>query len=387
MTAPRLIACAFLALACLVRSAAAQEATAGVGLGLAPRDGGLVVTMVIPGGAAEKAGIAPGAQILEIGQGDAMMIPSSALPPQMFARLLSGPVGSPVTVKSLPAGAPAAQARTDILVRAVVAPSAPPARDPLAGWGEAPGAAASPVDPELPVWAIPRMAPMRTQGSYLVLLPPGYDPAQAYPMVVLLHGSGDNEQAFGKVVTLLGRDGVIYLALRAPMPAIDVTARLGRPSFSAWPFDRPEGSPEWAVARRDYVDWIFDAVADARKAYKVEGDKVSLYGFSQGGGMAIPAALMRPDLVRSAFAEAGSPPPEAALTPQALQQVKAAGVTFRFGHGTEDAVVPPAGSDALSRRLGEADIASEVRLFPGAHTITAEEGAWARAWIDPLRRR
>lgn len=382
MTLPRLIACSLLALACLVRSAAAQEATAGVGLGLAPRDGGLVVTMVIPGGAAEKAGITPGAQILEIGQGDAMMIPSSALPPQMFARLLSGPVGSPVTVKFLPTGAPAAQARIDTLVRAAVAQPKP---DPLAAWGEAPGAAISPVDPELPVWAIPRMAPMRTQGAYLVLLPPGYDPAQAYPLVVLLHGSGDNEQAFGKVVTLLGREGVIYLALRAPMPAMDVTARLGRPSFSAWPFDRPEGAPEWAVARRDYVDWIFGAVADARKAYKIEGDKVSLYGFSQGGGMAITAALMRPDLVRSVFAEAGSPPPASVLTPQALQRAKTAGVTFRLGHGTEDAVLPPAGSEALSRRLTAAGIASEVRLFPGAHTITAEEGAWARAWIDPLR--
>jgi len=385
MSALRIIAGLLLALACLVRPAAGQETAAGVGVGLAAQDGGLVVTMIIPGGPAEKAGLAPGAQILEIGQGDAMMIPSSALPPQMFARLLSGLAGSPVTVRSVAAGA--AQPRTDTLIRQVIAAPAPPARDPLAGWGEAPGAAASPADPELPVWAVPRMAPMRTQGSYLVLLPPGYDPARAYPLVVLLHGSGDNEQAFGKVVTLLGRDGVIYLALRAPMPAMDVTARLGRPSFSAWPFDRPEGAPEWAVARRDYVDWIFDAVADARKAYKIEGDKVSLYGFSQGGGMAVTAALMRPDLVRSVFAEAGSPPPASALTPQALQRAKTAGVTFRLGHGTEDAVLPPAGSEALSRRLTEAGIASEARLFPGAHTITAEEGAWARAWIDPLRRR
>jgi predicted esterase len=62
-------------------------------------------------------------------------------------------------------------------------------------------------------------------------------------------------------------------------------------------------------------------------------------------------------------------------------------VTFRLGHGTEDAVLPPEGSEALSRRLTEAGIVSEVRLFPGAHTITAEESAWARAWIDPLRRR
>jgi predicted esterase len=343
-----------------------------------------VVGAVLPGGPAERAGLKPGARILEIGQAEAMMIPASALPPEMFVRLLAGPAGSRVTVRSLAAGAAEGQARTDTFVREV---NRPPVRDPLAGWGEAPGSAASPTDPELPIWAVPRMAPMRTQGSYLVLLPPGYDPARTYPLVVLLHGSGDNEQAFGKVVTLLGREGVIYLALRAPMPAMDSAIRLGQPSFSAWPFDRPENAPERTVARRDYVDWIFDAVADARKAYSIEGDRVSLYGFSQGGGMALTAAITRPDLVRTVFSEAGSAVPDALLTPQALQRVKDAGVVFRLGHGAEDTVVPPVTSETLAHRLNEAAVPNEVRLFPGAHTITREEGAWARAWVDPLRRR
>jgi hypothetical protein len=82
----------------------------------------------------------------------------------MFARLLSGPAGSPVKVKSVAAVGASAQARTDILIRQMITPPAPPARDPLAAWGEAPGATASPADPELPVWAVPRMAPMRTKG-------------------------------------------------------------------------------------------------------------------------------------------------------------------------------------------------------------------------------
>jgi predicted esterase len=220
-----------------------------------------------------------------------------------------------------------------------------------------------------------------------VLLPPGYNPAQAYPLIVLLHGSGDSEQAFGKVVTELGREGVIYIAVRAPMPAMGTIVSMGRPSFTAWPFDRPEGSPESETARRDYVDWIFDAVADARKSYRIDGDRISIFGFSQGGGMAVTAALARPQLVRSVFSAAGSAVPATIATPQALLALKRAGVQFRLGHGAEDPVVPPATSEALARRLTEAGVLNEVRLFPGKHTITREEGAWARAWIDPLRRR
>jgi hypothetical protein len=118
----------------------------------------------------------------------------------------------------------------------------------------------------LPSWVVSRLSPMRTQGSFLVILPPDYDKStRKYPVCVLLHGAGGNERQFGTVSTQLGRDGVIFIAIRAPFSNPDGTIALKSPSYSAWPSDPlPNDSPVLDIALRDYVDWIFDAVSDVQ---------------------------------------------------------------------------------------------------------------------------
>ena len=265
---------------------------------------------------------------------------------------------------------------------------ATPKTDPLIFWGEKAGAKANPADPQLPAYATPRMAPMRTQGSYVVVLPPDYETSnRRYPLVMLLHGSGDSEQLFARVSVAFGREGVIYAAPRAPFPAMNVIVQYKQPGFTAWPWDRPNPSPEAEQARRDYADWIFDVAADVARNYRVQDGKLSMYGFSQGGGMAVTCALLHPERVGQVFSEAGSAPPDSWFTPAALTALKNQRVQFTVVHGRDDRTHLPAVSTALDAKLRAGGVASDLRIVAGTHEITDEMVGFARAWVDKVRLR
>jgi len=230
-----------------------------------------------------------------------------------------------------------------------------------------------------------RLAPMRSLGTYVVMLPPDYEKSnKTYPLVLILHGSGSNEIEHGRIVDEFGRDGVIYAAVRAPFPALSVVADLKKPAFTAWP---AEAGRSFEPARDIYVDWIFDVAEYVREEFRVRPGKIYLWGHSQGGQFAKMCALTHPERIASYFSQAGSNVSADFATPERLAAMKQQGMEVWIAHGKDDRSVPVATSSAWADRLKEAGIAPKVFIEDGDHSINARMRAIAKQWVNEVVRR
>ncbi len=130
-----------------------------------------------------------------------------------------------------------------------------------------------------------------------VYTPPGYesDATRRYPVLFLLHGSGDNDSHW----TLLGRANVIadnLIASRAAQPLIIVMP-------DGHPYTAPPATPR-DVARRTAAerfesDLLTDVVPLVERTYRIERgrDARAIAGLSMGGGQALYVGLRHTDRI------------------------------------------------------------------------------------------
>ncbi len=138
--------------------------------------------------------------------------------------------------------------------------------------------------------------------EYIVYYPPGYDPAgtKKYPVIYLLHGRGDNYQAWTQVAPDLDRmiqDHVIPPIL-AVLPDAPSSRRAGYYIDSEFTGggDLPAGEKMDSAIVGDlvpHVDASYPTLHD--RAHRLIG------GYSMGGAGALRFALTRPDLFGAAI--------------------------------------------------------------------------------------
>lgn len=129
------------------------------------------------------------------------------------------------------------------------------------------------------------------------------------------------------------------------------------------------------------VDWIFACAADARKRYRIQGDKVFILGHSQGAFLANACAALHPELVRSYFAYAGFYP-DPYLSKERLEGLKRNGVRVYLAHGTEDQVCDPAESRKVEKAMKKAGVTCILETFRAEHPFTSDAYKCARRWLD-----
>ncbi len=129
---------------------------------------------------------------------------------------------------------------------------------------------------------------------YAVYLPPDYDTSQRhYPVLYLLHGSGDDQTGwvqFGEVLRIA--DEAIRSGAATPMIIVMPDADTGRRGY----FNSVAGT--WR-----YEDFFFDEfMPHVEQTYRIRREKRyrAVAGLSMGGGGAFMYALHRPDLFSSA---------------------------------------------------------------------------------------
>jgi len=107
-------------------------------------------------------------------------------------------------------------------------------------------------------------------------LPSDYQPKYAYPLVVLFHSSGGDEDAAARLVPLLSRRNYIAACPRGPVAL--GCGPTGQPGF-AW-----GGDP-----RAD--EYLLATVAHARQEFHVHAERVYLIGIGEGASAAYRVAL------------------------------------------------------------------------------------------------
>ncbi|HTH83410.1 MAG TPA: alpha/beta hydrolase-fold protein [Mucilaginibacter sp.] len=151
---------------------------------------------------------------------------------------------------------------------------------------------------------------LKSERKFAVYLPPDYETSnRTYPVLYLLHGSGDDQTGwvtFGEVLNIT--DKAIADGTATPMIIVMPDANTGRRGY----FNDIKG--DW-----DYEDFFFkELMPYVEKKYRAKTDKRSraIAGLSMGGGGTFMYALHHPELFSSAC------PLSAAVGPFTLDEAR-----------------------------------------------------------------
>jgi len=151
---------------------------------------------------------------------------------------------------------------------------------------------------------------LKMERKYAVYLPPDYETSQrSYPVLYLLHGSGDDQTGwvqFGEVQHIA--DEAINQGKATPMIIIMPDANTGQKGY----FNDPQGT--WR-----YEDFFFqEFIPFVEKQYRIKGEKRyrAVAGLSMGGGGTFVYALHHPEMFSSAC------PLSAYLGPLSFEEAK-----------------------------------------------------------------
>ena len=160
---------------------------------------------------------------------------------------------------------------------------------------------------------------------YALYLPKGYDPARKYPLVVSLHGASSNHRlnlrrVFGRgnQPTETDAEATRYFPPLRPVEFI-VASPYARGTMGY------QGIPE-----KD----VWDVLADVKRRFNIDEDRVYLTGLSMGGGGTLWLGLTHPD-VWAAIA------PVCAAAPRGAEELagNALNVPVHLFHGDQDPAV------------------------------------------------
>lgn len=229
--------------------------------------------------------------------------------------------------------------------------------------------------------------PMTSLGTYVAILPSDYATSgKSYPICLILHGNGSNELGHGALADSFGREGVIYVVPRAPYALVEGILETRRGAWTHRPaFDVP---PEMGGEKfRLYVDWIFACAEDARKQYRVVGEKVFIFGHSLGAGMASSCAAQYPGKVAAYFAYAGN---YAESTRKMFEEkfgfpasLKKHGVKVVIGHGSKDTDDNATENErATAEWMTKAGVDCRYLEFDNGHGVSKAVVEAVKAWLD-----
>ncbi len=150
---------------------------------------------------------------------------------------------------------------------------------------------------------------LNMERKYAVYLPPDYETSErSYPVLYLLHGSGDDQTGwvqFGEILHIA--DKAINEGLATPMIVVMPDANTGRRGYVN------DIKGEWR-----YEDFFFEElIPHVEKTFRIKGEKRyrAVAGLSMGGEGTFIYALHRPDMFSSAC------PLSAAIGPRSLEAI------------------------------------------------------------------
>jgi phospholipase/carboxylesterase len=157
-------------------------------------------------------------------------------------------------------------------------------------------------------------APAEPTAPARVLLPDRYTDRYAYPLVVLFHPAGMDEETILSSVPHLSRQNFVVLSLRGP--------RAADGNGFAWHATDEDDGVE---------DYFFKAVAQTRRSFHVHSERIYLVGLGEGTLPAYRLALANPDRIAGVAALNGPFPRPKGNPLFRLETVR--GLKAFVGHG------------------------------------------------------
>lgn len=198
---------------------------------------------------------------------------------------------------------------------------------------------------------------------YALYVPRDLDPNKRYPLVISLHGENSSHQlSLRRVFGRGNRPGETVGEASRYFPVLpDVPFLVAAP--------RSRGTMGYqGIAEQD----VYDVLADVKRRFAVDEDRIYLTGTSNGGGGALRFALTRPDV----WAAVAAVCPE---IPAGLEELagNAANLPVQVYQGEQDPLVPAPTVRNWQKRLLQAGVSVEYIEYP-----RVRHNAWDAAYAN-----
>lgn len=192
-------------------------------------------------------------------------------------------------------------------------------------------------------------------------------PSANAPVLLLLHGTGGNENDLLPLADMLAPDAGVL------SPRGNVLER-GMPRF----FRRlAEGVFDLDDLKRRTVE-LGDFIRVAAARYGFDQDRVIAVGFSNGANIAASLLLLQPTALGAAALFRAMVP----LVPDPLPSL--GGTPVLLSSGRHDPIVPAAETERLSTLLKTAGADVTLAWQPAGHELTAADLAQGKEWLARL---
>jgi phospholipase/carboxylesterase len=203
----------------------------------------------------------------------------------------------------------------------------------------------------------------QTQDAHCIVTPLHYERNYGYPLIVWLHGPGDDERQVTRVMPHISARN--YAAV-GPRGTVAMEDSLGY-RWSQTPTD---------IARAEQR--VLSAIAAARSWLNIAGSRVYLAGFGCGGTMAFRIALAQPRLFAGVLSFGGSFP----RTLRPLSEIESArDLKIFVANGMESTQYPQREMCHNLRLFHSAGLSLCLRLYPCADELLSNMLSDMDRWI------
>ena len=190
-----------------------------------------------------------------------------------------------------------------------------------------------------------------------VSLPVGYEPRYPYPLMVLFHGRGGNEEQVQRLVPHLSGRNYICLSLRGP--EVLGERKDGTPACS-W------GSPKSYTSKIE--DSVLRAIHWTLRAYHVHSERIYLAGLCDGSSVAYRIGLNSPESFGGVIALNGQLLPAGTAGP-IFRMDEVRGFRVFIGHGIANAKTPLSLAEDSFKALYAAGADVKLMTYPTTHRL------------------
>lgn len=200
------------------------------------------------------------------------------------------------------------------------------------------------------------------------------DSNEKAPLLILLHGYGSNEEDLFSFTSELPEDFFI-VSVRAPYDLqpyghswYDIHFTADNEKFS---------NDEQAIQSRDLIANFIDELVST---YPVDGNNVSLIGFSQGTILSYAVALSYPEKVKNVVALSGYVNEKIIRKDVATKDHS--NLDVYISHGSVDQVIPNTWANKAPEFLNNLNIKNSYREFPVGHGVAPQNFFEFKTWLE-----
>lgn len=219
--------------------------------------------------------------------------------------------------------------------------------------------------------ALIRRAAWAADSPRAVFTPLHYEPNYAYPLLVWLHGPGDDERQLHRVMPLVSMRNYVAVAPRGTS-RIERPNRCSRSGFSGHGWSQEPAHVAMAEQQ------IFESIDAACDEFNVAAHRIFIGGFDGGGTMAFRMAMCHPTRFAGVLSLGGRFP----LHGAPLRRLnEARRVRVFLACGRKSATLLPERTCQDLRLFHSAGMEVVLRQYPCGHEITSDMLADMDRWM------